>query len=401
MPPESSARSGPWGSRTQGSTLPRAQAAAAPTTQSFTCSQCGAVLTYTPGTTTLACSYCGHVNTIVEPPVAIVEHALEPELLHGADVAPAPVTATTKCASCGADFSLPPDRHAGACPSCGTPVVLDPGAYRPIAPHAVLPFLVGAQEARRLLGEWLKGLWFAPSGLAREVRGPSRLEGVYLPYWTFDSRTSTRYAGRRGDVYYETHYVEEIVDGRRVRRAVQVPKIHWTPVMGAVARDFDDVLVLAGESLPRALVEPLEPWDLDGLKPYTPDYLSGFSAELYRLPLAQGFEQAKLLMQAVIQDDIRRDIGGDQQIIERMEVDYDAPTFKQVLLPVWHAAFRFLNRDYHFVVNGRTGEVHGERPWSWWKIAGAALLGFVVLLLLALLFSQSPALQQALRELAR
>jgi DNA-directed RNA polymerase subunit RPC12/RpoP len=395
---ERTPRKGPW-STAPGSAAPR-PATAAPATQQFTCSQCGAVLTFAPGTTTLTCSYCGHVNAIVEPTVAIVENALEP-MLGRASAAPAVTTIATKCASCGADFSLPPDRHAGSCPSCGTPAVVDPAPYRPIAPQAVLPFLVGAAEARRLVGEWLKGLWLAPSGIAEQARGPGRLEGIYLPYWTFDSRTRTAYAGRRGDVYYETRYVEEIVDGRRVRRAVQVPKIHWTPVMGRVQRDFDDVLVPAGESVPQKLVLPLEPWDLDGLKPYAPDYLGGFSAELYRLPLGQGFEHAKAIMQGVIQDDIRHDIGGDQQIIERMEVDWQAPTYKQALLPVWQASFRLLNREYRFVVNGRTGEVIGERPWSWWKITGVVLLGLLAILLLALLLSQSPALQQALRELAR
>ena len=80
-------------------------------------------------------------------------------------------------------------------------------------------------------------------------------------------------------------------------------------------------------------------------------------------------------MREVIAGDIRADIGGDQQIIERMEVAHDATTFKHVLLPVWVAAFQFVGQPYRFVVNGRTGEVHGERPWSFWKIAGAAVLG--------------------------
>ena len=68
-----------------------------------------------------------------------------------------------------------------------------------------------------------------------------------------------------------------------------------------------------------------------------------------------------------------------------------------MLLPVWVAAFHFVGRPYRFVVNGRTGEVHGERPWSVWKIAGAVVLGAVLLLLLALLFSQAEALQDALQ----
>jgi hypothetical protein len=47
-------------------------------------------------------------------------------------------------------------------------------------------------------------------------------------------------------------------------------------------------------------------------------------------------------------------------------------TFKHVLLPVWMAAYKFQDRSFRFVVNGQTGKVQGERPWSKWKIALAS-----------------------------
>jgi hypothetical protein len=53
-------------------------------------------------------------------------------------------------------------------------------------------------------------------------------------------------------------------------------------------------------------------------------------------------------------------------------------TFKHVLLPVWMAAYKFQDRSFRFVVNGQTGKVQGERPWSKWKIAFAILLALVL-----------------------
>ena len=387
--------SGPWGGlRTEEDERARGGVTiSSPPLRQLTCEQCGAVLSYAPGTAELVCSYCGHRNRIVEVTVEIVESPLDPALRVAAGEAPPSQEIPAKCGSCGADFGFKPPSFAGPCPFCGQPVVADPGPWRKIRPIGMLPFLIGAQEARRLVGDWLKGLWFAPSGTAEQARGPGRLHGVYLPYWTFDSRTRTSYVGRRGDVYYVTQYVDELVDGRRVRRAVQVPKIRWSPASGRVARDFDDVLVLAGETLPVHLVEALKPWDLDGMRPFTPDYLTGFAGDLYQLPVDAGFAQAQAVMREVITGDVRADIGGDQQMIERMEVAHDATTFKHVLLPVWVAAFTFVGRPFRFVVNGRTGEVHGERPWSAWKIAGAAVLAVVLLLLLALLFSQAEGLR--------
>lgn len=379
-------RPGPWGrrrverdARAAGGVL-----VSAPAARTFACERCGAVLTFEPGAQQLVCRYCGHANQVAEPVVAVVENELDGTLAGLRPEGPPPPI-ERKCGRCGYEFTLPAGRHAGLCPSCAAPAVHDPSTVRAIAPDAVLPFVIGEPDSRRMIQAWLKSLWFAPSRLAREARTGGRLEGLYVPHWTFDARSRSRYVGRRGDVYYETRMVEQVIDGRRVRRAVQVPKIRWTPVQGRLARDFDDVLVVGGQELPRHLVERLEPWDLQGLKPYAPDYLSGFAAELYALPVSEAHEEAKAAMRATIEQDVRLDIGGDQQVIDRLDVALSQETYKLVLLPVWVAAFKFLGKDYRVLVNGRTGEVHGERPWSLVKILLAVLLALLVLAGLVLL----------------
>lgn len=374
-------RVGPWGRRIAtagepgGATL---VATAAPPT--WVCEQCGAVLAYEPGAQTLVCRYCGHENRIRTIERAPVENELDPILRRLPDEPRLPPPVPRQCGQCAYAFTLPPGRHAGACPSCGSPSVADPAVLRAIAPDGVLPFVIAEPDGRRLVRQWLEGLWFAPSRLAKEARTGGKLEGLYVPHWTFDARSRSFYRGRRGDVHYETRWIEQVVNGRRVRQAVQVPKIRWTPVEGSLARDFDDVLVVAGDELPERLVERLEPWDLQGLKGYGPDYLAGFASELYKRSVAEAHEAAKAQMRAVIEQDAKIAIGGDQQIVERLDVTLSNETYKLVLLPVWVASFKFLGKDYRVLVNGRTGEVHGERPWSLWKILGAVLLTLLVLL---------------------
>jgi hypothetical protein len=53
------------------------------------------------------------------------------------------------------------------------------------------------------------------------------------------------------------------------------------------------------------------------------------------------------------------------------------------LLPLWLATYRYFDKVYRILVNARTGEVVGERPWSWWKIALAVLA--VAMLVIAVL----------------
>jgi hypothetical protein len=79
-------------------------------------------------------------------------------------------------------------------------------------------------------------------------------------------------------------------------------------------------------------------------------------------------------MADVIRSDVRRDIGGDEQRISDIDTSWTDETFKHILLPVWMAAYKYNGKSYRFVVNGQTGEVQGERPWSIWKIAFAVIL---------------------------
>ena len=104
------------------------------------------------------------------------------------------------------------------------------------------------------------------------------------------------------------------------------------------------------------------------------------------MPLDEGFGTAQAKMREALQQDVMADIGGDLQRIGRMEVRHGGSTFKHVLLPVWLAAYAFQGRSYLLCINGRTGQVQGERPWSAWKLLGLALLLAVAAAILALVF---------------
>jgi hypothetical protein len=83
-------------------------------------------------------------------------------------------------------------------------------------------------------------------------------------------------------------------------------------------------------------------------------------------------------MSITINNTIRQDIGGDAQRINFVNTTYDNPTFKHVLLPVWISAFRYKDKVYQFLVNARTGEVIGARPYSTVKIALAVIAAVIV-----------------------
>jgi hypothetical protein len=322
----------------------------------------------------LTCDHCGNTRPMAPARTQSIEEIAIDRGLGGADAVPQEEISTATCPSCNALIEFDPDIHATECPFCATPMVVDTGAHRHIKPAAVLPFVLAEAAAHDAMADWLGALWFAPSGLRAYARKGRKMQGIYVPYWTFDADTATSYTGQRGTVYYETRTVVE--NGKT--RTVQVAKVRWTPVSGRVARFFDDVLVLASHALPKRFTEALAPWDLSGLTPYAPAYLAGFRAEGYQVTLEDGLTEARGMMDQVIARDIRFDIGGDQQQITTARTRVSDVTFKHILLPVWTAAYKYRGRSFRFVVNGQSGRVQGERPYSAWKIAFAVVIGAIV-----------------------
>ena len=352
-----------------------------PAQQQFPCKQCGAALKFEPGHDSLKCPYCGMENSLA--PVKEVIEALDfqAQLRALAEGEPEHDTVTVKCAACAAETTLPPNETADMCPFCGAPIVATGSSKKAIRPKSLLPFKVNKDQACERFRKWVSGLWFAPSALAKNAERAA-IHGTYLPAWTYDSDTYTDYTGERGDDYTETETYTTTENGQAVTRTREVIKTRWSYASGRVAERFDNVLVMASSSLPPRHLNALQPWDLENLVPYADEYLSGFVSESYQVDLPDGFEKARAIMDVAIRRTIERAIGGDHQRISSVNTSYDNVMFKHLLLPVWISAYRYLEKVYHFLVNARTGEVRGERPYSTMKIALAVLVAVLIVVIL-------------------
>lgn len=345
----------------------------------FPCDECGADLEFAIGTQTMKCPYCGAVKTIeVDETAEIVEHdfhamleQLKNQKLQGIEVAEETDEHAVRCSSCGAEVVFQGTLTSSQCPYCACPLQRDKIHDAPdrIPVDGVLPFQIAEPDAARRLRDWVQSLWWAPNEFLRQGAS-GKFNGVYLPYYTFDSQTYTRYAGQRGDYYYVT--VGEGKDQRQERR------ISWSYRSGDFDRFFDDVLVVATTVQNRALMERLEPWPLEKCIPFTQQVLAGLFARTYDVTLDEGFRQARERIDAALTADIRQRIGGDEQSISSQKTSYDQITFKHLLLPVWLMAYRYHDKPYRVVINAVTGHVSGERPYSVAKIVTAVVLAVIV-----------------------
>ncbi|MEX1165527.1 MAG: zinc ribbon domain-containing protein [Hydrogenophaga sp.] len=340
--------------------------------QKLACPACGGEAQWNPGKKALVCAYCGTESPYeLKAGGEVIEHDLVaalkaiPKSARGWQDDRRPV----RCQHCQAISVFSGAQQGKACDFCGSSALVpfeETGDI--IRPETLLPFAVDAPSARERVRQWYGSRFWAPNNL-NEKALTDTLHGVYLPYWTFDAQVDARYTAEAGTFY----------QGKDNKREVR-----WQRVSGQVGHFFDDTLVCGSKGVQPHLMRAVEPFPTttDQLKPYDPGYLSGWTVERYQLDLVGAAAQGRQRMLAGIESMAAQDIRADTQRNLQVEAQFSGQTFKHVLLPIWIVGYQYGAKDFQVVINGATGQVAGEYPKSWVKIALAVVVAVVVAVVL-------------------
>jgi hypothetical protein len=344
----------------------------------FPCEGCGADLRWDPGVTALKCPYCAMEKTVAPPPEQVRERPVDAALRAPRNLGWGAERKVVACKRCGAHTTLDPHVAASACAFCGTAAVVDaPAGANVVRPEGLLPFRITRDSALQSFRAWVRKLWLRPSDLKSNSR-VEKMQGVYIPFWTFDAATHSWWTAEAGYYYYVDVRVRE--NGKMVTRRER--RIRWEPASGSLEKFFDDVPVPASRGVDENLCRGIEPYPTTDLTPYEPSYLSGFLAEENAIDLPEALENAKTRMREAIRGACAAEVPGDTHRNLQVQTQFSALAYKNALLPVWIAAYDYRGKPYRFIVNGVTGKCSGTAPWSWIKIT----LLVLTLLTLAMIF---------------
>lgn len=349
---------------------------------SFECKNCGASLVYGAESEKLDCDYCDSAHDIPEASssTGVVKEEQLDELFSSARDKQVIGERVLECEQCGASVSMAGTETTATCAFCASAMVKEHEPTEQMVPSAVIPFTVTKEEAQKAHKAWLRTLWFRPSNLKKQAK-VAVLDGVYTPFWTFDAKASTRWRAQSGTYYYES---ESYKDDKGRTRKRQVRKTRWEPSRGERSGQYDDILVCGSRGLEESLVRRLEPYHTtEKLEAYQPEFLAGWRAEEYGRGPEEAWLRAKDEMEALEYQASADEVPGDTHRLLQTTTQLSSPTGKYVLLPVWVAAYRYDDKSYRFLVNGETGAVSGEAPYSRWKqVLFALLMIFVIVTIL-------------------
>ncbi len=362
-------------------------------TRQFPCGSCGAAAVFDPESQALKCSYCGSVTQIEEMEEEVLEHDFEASLNHEPKEKWQGETKVMQCENCGGKTVLEDSATADKCNFCGSPHVVSLSEFSGIKPESLIPFRISRKQVKTLFKKWISRKPFAPRSLKKEYRG-DKINGIYIPYWTYDSDSYTAYTAEAGTYYYVTQSYTVMVNGRPQRRTRQVRKIRWRRVSGTYGRFFNDLLVNASNSNNRKMVEGVEPYRIEGIVPYKPDYLSGFAAERYAVPLKEGWGIARDKAVQILRREITRKINADEVRNLRLRTSYSDIKYRHTLFPLWISSYRYRNKAFNYMVNGQTGRFSGKAPVSILKVIATIIFVIAVVLLVVYLLGEFGLLEE-------
>ena len=334
----------------------------------YACPNCGGNLKFDIPSQQLACEYC---HTQADP------YSFEDKDEKNFANKDYEVTVFS-CPQCGGEIVSTDNSAAEFCTFCGASTILHSRLRNEKRPNYIIPFKKTKEDCKKAYSALMKKAIFAPDAL-KDPKYIDGFRGIYMPYWAF-------YVEQQGDF--------QLSGSRTRRRGDYIITDHYN-LKGDIDAYYKGLSYDASSSFDDNISEKLAPFDVKGMKAFTPAFLSGFYAdtadvdsEEYRIE-AENFateESAKIIRSnpEFAGMAISGSLGASALGTHTKEVD-------STMFPVWFMSYRNAGRVAYATVNGQTGKVVTDLPVDTRKyLWGSLVLAIPLFILLNLFFTLMP-----------
>ncbi len=340
--------------------------------KTYLCPNCGASISYDIHDITLVCQFCGFTrkvdqHVINESSDQLLDAALPTKRAHRWAESQSRLT----CEQCGAVIILPPGQTADSCPWCASNrFITSPTLMELVDPQVIALFKVNPEKAAECVKTWLRKGLLSPDNLAANHAG-IQLHPAYYPFWLFEGTLEVPWFC---DVKVGTNNIPQ-----------------WEAHSGSQFEMFKDILIPGLRKLSPADIASIEPFNLNELVEFSPDFLAGWIALTYDHPLAD----ASLRARENVINKVKRTLSSMVELNHPKRNftvgagKWSGLIYKLAFLPLYIGNYAFQGKQYRIFVNGQTGKVSGKKPVDNLKVAmfsigGMILLAIIIVVILLL-----------------
>jgi hypothetical protein len=262
-----------------------------------------------------------------------------------------------RCRACGGAVANVPGRALPACLFCGASAadlvpIATPEGIEP--PEGAIGFAYAAAAAQASFAAFAQTSFWYPNDLRHAKLELSRL---LLPAWSCQGTIETHWTG--------------LVPARTSSGKA--------PIGGHETLAFPQVLVPGSSSITIHELAQIGRFDEAALVPWEPASTSD-PYEVSALTRSSARRRAVDEMQRRHEARLAREHGTVELKAAAVCLELGA---RPVLVPVYIGAYRYGRRVYRVLVNGQSGQLVADMPWSWWKIGGVIVGSIALAVLIA------------------
>ena len=336
------------------------------------CPNCNANIVYSPGLKKWKCDYCGGVFS-------------KDELKENEENFKKTKTEKKKnnetlemdeyfCEDCGAKIIADKNTAATFCVYCKNTAILKSRLTDEFAPSKIIPFSKTKDDAIKAFKEVCKGKILMP----KEFNNPKNIEelkGIYIPFWLYSCVIDEKVegSGNRITTYSDSKYIYTKTDIYDIQR-----EYLYT---------FNEIPCDGSERFDNAIMNSIEPFDYKELTDFNSSYLAGFLAEKYDVNSDDAKKITKERASTSSYSHINSTIAFSSFIPRLKESNVTEESIEYVLLPVWMVNIKYNGKMYTFAMNGETGKMIGDIPYSVKKAVIMWIIVFIISFLIVALIT--------------
>ena len=345
----------------------------------YKCPTCTGPLQFSASTGKLECEYCGSSFSVEEIEALYeAENAKATEAKEQADAAAEAAKEdewtvtddqwnesgmkTYNCPSCGADLVCEDTLAASSCPYCGNPTIV-PGQFTGmLKPDYVIPFKYDKKQAVAGLQKHYGKRFLLPKTF-KDTNHLEEIKGVYVPFWLYDGSA-------RGDCTYEGVKSNTQKKGKK---EIEIRKYYHVERSGELG--FEKIPADASTHMDHTLMESVEPYNYEELKPFSKAYLTGYMADKYDISAEENADRASSRARESTKNALRNDADNyDELNAEREDIHVEQGKVNYALMPVWLLSTKWNDQNFTFAMNGQTGKMVGDLPVNKTKLAITSMI---------------------------
>ena len=344
----------------------------------YKCMNCGGTLKFSSERQKLFCENCESEYDVAEYEAAVAESGQQDYQakndewdVHGEGLV------VYECKNCHGEVVGDETMASTKCPYCESPIVISSKFEGSLKPDLVIPFQKDKKAAQTTLREHINKIKLAPVQfkLGNHIK---EVKGIYVPFWLYD-------ADVHATGQYEATKVENHSDAK-----YQYKETSYFDVYREGDMRFENVPADASKQMDDNLMDSIEPYDVSAAVPYSSAYMAGYLANRYDMTAEECQPRADERMKHTSREMLRGQVKNYNTVNTKKDTfDKKTSSYKYALYPVW-ILNTFWNGDkYVFAMNGQTGKLVGDVPYSKGKffailfgvLAGlwAALVGITLL----------------------